>query len=288
MTNVINACGPRAPLDPRLWRGCAIALRDAFYHKFIFFTDNFLAFPALRLYTIIMKPRAYGLPPLRSSAGAALLAALVCASPALAGSGRLNLPKSSSKAEYRLSAWLDREPVIWQKLSLAQEQPAPATAQTFYPRTHPDFAFADPSLKDAVADIPAQNDTERELCALLARLPGMPTWPAQGCRSYPDCDVPPLALDIEANEPMQPAIRALLRPWLWLAEARGRRLSVAASPETLGKGQRLLDMSLKDFGLEKVGLRIMPRPEGGFHLWFDRGFELAEVYSRERNLILPR
>ncbi len=165
-------------------------------------------------------------------------------------------PASSSQtaiiADDRLRAWLATDPDIQEKITQAQN----ATP-----------VFADPDLKDAVADRPADTAISQQL----------------GCQDFKNCAVPPLALDIPAGEPVEPAIRAILRPWIWLADARGARLGVMPAGE---EGEGVLAMNLKSLGLSGVELNIKPRPEGGVHLWFSRGLELATLYSREHDALL--
>ena len=42
---------------------------------------------------------------------------------------------------------------------------------------------------------------------------------------------------------------------------------------------------MQGLGLQGVELNIAPRPEGGVHLWFSRGLELATLYSREHDAL---
>jgi hypothetical protein len=72
----------------------------------------------------------------------------------------------------------------------------------------------------------------------------------------------------------------MMRPWIWLADAKGARLGVAHGE---AGSQTLLAMNLEAFGLSGVELNVASRPDGGVHLWFSRGFELAFTYSRERD-----
>jgi hypothetical protein len=198
---------------------------------------------------------------------AALL--LLCA-PALRA--QPSQPASPSKtaviADDKLRAWLATDKKIREKISRTQ-----VTA-------HAAPVFADPDLKDSVADIPAKGENARQ--DLLGRLPGLQGPKQMGCQDFQSCTVPPLALDIPAGESVEAAIRAMVRPWIWLADARGTRLGVAQA----GSGaQAILAMNMQGLGLKGVELNIAPRPEGGVHLWFSRGLELATLYSREHDAI---
>jgi hypothetical protein len=168
------------------------------------------------------------------------------------------------KADDRLRAWLSSDAKVREKIGKTQSS-APV--------------FAETDLKDAVADRTADSAGERQ--ELLARLPGMRAPRALGCQDLETCSVPPLALDIPAGEPVEHAIRAMLRPWIWLTDARGARLAVAPLE---ADGSAVLAMNIKGFGLKGVELNIEPGPEGGAHLWFSRALELAEVYARELEL----
>lgn len=149
-----------------------------------------------------------------------------------------------------LRAWLAASPAVQEKLSRVK---APS--------------FVESDLKDAVADRPVE----------AANSPRQPK-----CPDLQGCAVPPLAMDIPVGEPVEPAILAMMKPWIWLADAKGVRLGVAhADPES----PIVLAMNIQELGLSRVGLNIAPRPEGGVHLWFSRGLELADVYTRERGEI---
>ncbi len=154
-------------------------------------------------------------------------------------------------AEERLVVWLASNPSVRQKLGHIQAVAAP---------------FADPSLKDAVADQPA----------IVKAAPRI------GCRNLASCAVAPVSMDVPAGAAVEPAIRALLRPWIWLAEARGARLGIAPA----AGAETLLAINLK--GIAGAGLNIRPNPEGGYHLWFSNGLELGVTYARERGAFQTR
>ncbi|MDD5656575.1 MAG: hypothetical protein PHF00_04900 [Elusimicrobia bacterium] len=189
----------------------------------------------------------------------AALALFLLAGPLWAGSARLQLPKGAAKAEDSLRLWLGRQDSLRRTVDEAAQSAAPALVED--------------GLKDALADAPAGRE------ALLERLPGLRRPRTPVCRSLSDCAVPPLALDVEAEEPVEPAVRELLRPWLWLAQARGQRMKVSAAP---AGDRRLLEFSIPKLGIKSATVSVAPRPLGGVRLRIDRGLELAEVYSRER------
>ncbi|HBT62367.1 MAG TPA: hypothetical protein DEB40_11545, partial [Elusimicrobia bacterium] len=126
----------------------------------------------------------------------------------LLSASAMRLPQSPFKAEKKLGRWLKREPSVREKISriIAQN---PAAGSYAFPA-----ALAEMGLKDALADIPAVE--ERRTGASRPR--------PMGCANFSECRLPPLELDTVSGEPLEPAIQAMLRPWLWLAEAVGRRL----------------------------------------------------------------
>jgi hypothetical protein len=156
--------------------------------------------------------------------------------------------KIALAAEERLHSWLAADPKVQEKISRAQA-PAP-------------FPIED-DLKDSVADQPSGPKDPQ---------------PAE-CQNLQGCATPPLAVDVPAGEAVEPAIHAMMRPWILLADAKGVRLGIARGSDS----EALLAMNIQGLGLSGVGLNIAPRPEGGVHLWFSRGLELAALYSRERD-----
>jgi hypothetical protein len=184
-----------------------------------------------------------------------LAALLLTASPALSSS--MQSSRTVTVGEVRLRGWLDADAVLQDKLARAA---APS--------------FVESDLKDSVADRPLNPESSRSGMADVKALP------QPECQDFQSCSVPPLAMDVPAGQPIEPAILAMMRPWIWLADAKGARLGVAHAD---AGNQTLLAMNLQAFGLLGVELNVAPRPEGGVHLWFGRGFELAFVYSRERD-----
>ena len=200
---------------------------------------------------------------------------LVCAAPLRAQSSSPS--QTAVRADDRLRLWLASDPRVRVRIDQAQsvvvpaEQPAPAL-------------FADPDMKDALADRPQSPAESRR--QLLGRLPGLQAPRQMGCPDFTGCAVPPLALDIVPGESIEQAIRCLLRPWIWLADVRGIRLGVA--PASADEKEGVIAMNLKELGLTDVSLNVKSRPEGGFHLWFSRGLELASLYDRERQTAFKR
>lgn len=193
-----------------------------------------------------------------------LCAVLLLCAPLL----RAEPSKAAAAADDRLRALLASDAKVREKIGKTQSS-APV--------------FAETGLKDAVADRPVDPAGERR--ELLARLPGLRAPRVAGCQDFETCAVPPLVMDIPAGEPVEHAIRAMLRPWIWLADARGARLGVAPVE---ADGAAVLAVNIGGFGLKGVELNIEPSAEGGVHLWFSRALELAEIYAREREAAKSR
>jgi hypothetical protein len=156
-------------------------------------------------------------------------------------------------ADDRLRAWLATDPKVRETIKRAQDAAEVLT---------------DTDRKDAVADQPSDGKS----------LQSGPVSPRQACQDFATCSTPPLAADLTAGESVETAIRALLQPWIWLADAKGVRLGVA--PSSPG-GQAVLAMNIQGLGLSGVELQIKPRPQGGVRLWFSRRADLAALYARE-------
>lgn len=205
---------------------------------------------------------------------------------ASADAASVRLPVSAGQAEDRIRSWLQTDGAIRERLSdteAAAEQAAPKGAAAA-------DILVEPDLKDALAEVPAQPDPARERQELLKHLPGIKNPDFLGCTDFKSCNTPALALDVAPGEPLEPAVRALLRPWLWLQEARGQRLAVSVpGPDTETTAlSRALRMDIKDPALSDIGLNMSVRGDGRVHIWFDRGLELAELYSRLRESLISQ
>jgi hypothetical protein len=205
--------------------------------------------------------------PRRDPAGRLCLCLALCligSTPAAAAV--LELPKASLKAEKKLSRWLTGEKTVRKRIARLQTQTAAAGTADYALPT----ALTDRDLKDAVTDAQASAGKARE--------PGGSR--PIGCRDFSDCRMPTLELDTQSGDRLEPAILAMLRPWLLLAEFRGQHLVLTCARESAGP--ELFSMSIPSFDLVDVRLNVEARPGGGTHVWFDRGLELAEIYSRQR------
>jgi hypothetical protein len=127
-------------------------------------------------------------------------------------------------------------------------------------------------LRDAVAAAPATREE------LIAELPGMKVPPAGPCASLAACATIELAEEVGHPELLSDAVRRMLRPWLLLQEARGRKADI----ETASAHDALLTVRLRGVDTAPLVLNVSPRLLGGFRVWFDEPFRLSAVYERER------
>lgn len=150
----------------------------------------------------------------------------------------------------------------------------------------------DADLKDAVADTPNPDAIRDRLAhagagdrsGLLATMPGFKTVSPSTCHALVDCANPDLATDVGEKELVTSAVRDLVRPWMLLQQARGKKLVLTPLADATDDG--VLSMKLKGIDAPLVQLNVTPRPLGGFKIWFDQPLVLASIYGRERGAIL--
>jgi hypothetical protein len=202
--------------------------------------------------------------PWRNPACLGLLLSLVGQAPLSAAT--LDLPVSTLKAEKKLHRWLNHDSTLKDTIARLQARSTAASAE---PQSIPDF-LAERDLKDALAD---------------DRAPSSPSNAARpmGCGDFPSCRMPVLELNLQTGEPLEPAILAMLKPWLWLAENRGQHLLLASARSN--QEEAVLSMSIPGFDLADVRMNAEVRPGGGMRVSFERGLELGETYSRQRGTI---
>jgi hypothetical protein len=180
-----------------------------------------------------------------------LASCLILGLTARGSAATIELPRSTLKAEKKLHRWLNHESAVRDRIAALQTQ-----------------ADAESDLKDAVSDTP-------ESAAPAPR--------NLGCEDFPSCRVPILELDTQPGEPLEPAVLAMLKPWIWLAEFRGKHLVLTTARKD--GGAEVFTMSIPGFDLRDVQIKAVVRPAGGLHLAFDRGLELDETYSRQRGTL---
>lgn len=207
-----------------------------------------------------------------------LLVAFVATVPAFASPLRLS---GGPKAEDKLRRFIEQDKSLKARLDDAVNREEGLVA-----------AARESDLRDAVSDTTGSNlrrgleksqGAQRE--ALLRTLPGMrgPEVPAQACLTIVDCASPDMALDVPNAEGLPESLRRMVRPWMALQEARDSTLEL--SPMS-GPGEATLSLRLKNIDAKPLVLNVAPRLLGGFTVWFDSPFVLAELYNRERNAVL--
>ncbi len=132
-------------------------------------------------------------------------------------------------------------------------------------------------MRDAVA-APATREE------LIEQLPGMKALPSSSCPNLLSCHLPEFAATVEHSELLPDAVRSLLRPWLFLQEARGYKTDITPS----SKGDALLIVTLKGLDAAPLVLNVAPRLLGGFNVWFDEPAKLSALYERERAAIFAK
>lgn len=131
-------------------------------------------------------------------------------------------------------------------------------------------------LRDAITDTTPTREQ------LIAELPGMKVPPASACATLESCATIELAETVAHPELLSEAVRRLLRPWLLVQQARGRKADI----ETATQGDALLTVRLRGVDAPPLTLNVAPRLLGGFSVWFDEPFRLSALYERERSAAL--
>lgn len=186
------------------------------------------------------------------------LALLLAASPAFSAGLRLSGPK----AEDRLRRFVASDKALRARLDAAKERESRLRAEA---RETP--------LRDAVAAPPAGP------AQVIAQMPGMRLPPAPSCPTLDGCGRPEWSAAVEEPALLPDAVRGLLRPWLLVQEARGRKTEIASAA---GEGDALLTVRLKGLDAAPFTLNVSPRATGGFQVWFEEPSRLSMIYERER------
>lgn len=187
---------------------------------------------------------------------------LLLASPALSARVRVG---ADAKSEDALRRFVTADKTVRARLDDAKAREAAFRAEA-----------RESGLRDAVADAPATREQ------LLAELPGMKVPPAGSCATLASCATIELAEDVAHPELLADAVRRMLRPWLLLQSAQGRKAVI----ETAGGHDALLTVSLRGVDSAPLVLNVSPRLLGGFRVWFDEPFRLSALYERERSAVL--
>ncbi|MDX6770767.1 MAG: hypothetical protein SF051_14625 [Elusimicrobiota bacterium] len=192
----------------------------------------------------------------------ALLLVLAASTASAAPSLRLS---GGPKAEDKLRRFVSGDKALRERLADISAREAAFRAEA-----------RESDLRDAVSDAPVDR------AELIAQLPGLRRPSVPSCPTLKDCPAPELAADVADAADLAEAVRALVRPWMLLQQARG---SVAEVSSAQG-GDALLTVRLKDLDADPLVLNATPRLLGGFKVWFDRPLLLAALYGREREAAL--
>jgi|CXWL01.1.fsa_nt_gi hypothetical protein len=207
-----------------------------------------------------------------------LVLALAAAVPAFSLPLRLS---GGPKSEDKLRRFIDQNKDLKARLEDAARREAGLVA-----------AARESDLRDSVSDATGHNlrrgleqseGAKRE--ALLRTLPGMqaPVPQEQACLTIVDCPSLDMALDVPDAQLLPETLRRMVRPWMLLQHARGSSLEL--SPLS-GPGEATLSVRLKNIDAKPLVINVAPQLLGGFKVWFDSPFVLAELYNRERNAVL--
>ncbi len=191
---------------------------------------------------------------------------LALAPPAVAAESSLRL-SGGPKSENALRKFVSSDKTLRTKIVAAAKREDLLRAEN-----------QDPNLRDALTD-----DGGRKL--RVEQLPGMNPVPGAGCAALRDCAIPQLAVDVAGSEQIPEALRQLVRPWMLLQQAR--RSDVKLTPLE-SPGDAVLRLELRKLAASPVLVNVTARPFGGFTVWVDRPFVLADLYGRERDALLRR
>ena len=209
-----------------------------------------------------------------------LLLVLAAVVPTFASPLRLS---GGPKAENKLRRFLEQDKVLKARLEDAVQREAALIA-----------AARESDMRDAVSDTSGNNlrrgleqsqSAKRE--ALIQTLPGMKpsikTPEDSACLTIVDCPSPDMALNVPDAERLPDTLRRMVRPWMVVQQARGSAIELSPMD---GPGEATLALRLKDVDAQLLVLNVAPRLFGGFTVWFNSPFVLAELYNRERNAVL--
>ena len=209
-----------------------------------------------------------------------LLLALVAVVPSFASPLRLS---GGPKSENKLRRFLEQDKGLKARLEDAATREAGLIA-----------AARESDMRDSVSDVAGSSlrrsleqsqSAKRE--ALIQTLPGMKA-PMKApedsaCLTIVDCASPDMAMDVPDAQRLPDTLRRMVRPWMVLQQARGSSIELSSLD---GPGEATLALRLKNVDAQPLVLNVAPRLLGGFTVWFNSPFVLAELYNRERNAVL--
>jgi hypothetical protein len=205
-----------------------------------------------------------------------LVLVLAAAAPALAGPMKL---KGGPKSEDKLRRFVENDSKLKARIqdAVKREQRFVAEARESDLRD----AVSDTSINDLHANLEKSSVEKRK--AILESMPGMRAYAGPACATLAACVAPEMSLEVPNASDVPDTIRRMVRPWMALQQARGAELEVATAE---GEGDAALIVKLKGVNAVPLRLNVSPHLIGGFAVWFDHPEAAAELYARERAIVL--
>jgi len=205
-----------------------------------------------------------------------LALSFVAAVPAFAGPMRL---KGGTKSENKLRRFVETDAKLKARIqdAIKREERFVAEARESDLRD----AVSDTSINDLHADLEKTSVEKRK--AIIESMPGMKAYGGPACASLATCVAPEMSLEVSDAGDVPDTIRRMVRPWMTLQQARGSEIEVATAE---GEGDAALIVKLKGVNTVPLKLNVSPHLIGGFAVWFDHPEAAAELYAREREIVL--
>ncbi len=205
-----------------------------------------------------------------------LLVLALAAVPALAGPMKL---KGGPKSEDKLRRFVENDAKLKARIqdAIKREERFVAEARESDLRD----AVSDTSINDLHANLEKSSVEKRK--AILESMPGMKAYGGPACATLAACVAPDMSIEVLSASDVPGTIRRMVRPWMTLQQARGAELEVATAQ---GEGDAALIVKLKGVNAIPLRLNVSPHLIGGFAVWFDHPEAAAELYAREREIVL--
>lgn len=207
-----------------------------------------------------------------------LLLSVVVAAPAFAGPIRL---KGGAKSEEKLRSFIISDAKLRARLDDAAKREAAFVAEA-----------RESDLRDAVSDTAASDipvaltqTTGEKRKAVLEAMPGMKAVYGPFCATLTVCASPEMSVEVPDSRELSDTIRAMVRPWMVLQQARGSEIAVSPAE---GAGDAALIVTLKGVDAQPLTLNVSPHLLGGFTVWYDQPQVAAGLYARERSAVLKK
>ena len=144
-------------------------------------------------------------------------------------------------------------------------------------------AVSDTSINDLHASLEKTSGEKRK--AILEAMPGMKAISGPACATLASCVEPEMSIEVADARTLSDSMRRMVRPWMALQQARGAELEITTAE---GEGDAALILKLKGVNAVPLRLNVSPHLIGGFAVWFDHPEAAAELYAREREIVLKK